>query len=137
MSKKRDRTDRYKSPAAAILTGISDLCRRPANNLTLNSLQSLEGKKVMITGASSGLGKAIAVELASRGAHVIMAVRSGIPDKGEDVKKKSGSAKVDMIHMDLSDLASLKNLCSAIRLRFGLLDLVICNAAMVTKKAGP
>ncbi len=65
------------------------------------------GKKVLITGASSGLGLATAIEMARRGAHVIMAVRSGIPAKGEEVKRKSGSDRVDMIHMDLTNLESL------------------------------
>ena len=137
MSGKNEKTDRYKSPVAAILTGISDLFKRPAHELNLNDLPSLEGKKVLITGASSGLGFATAVDLASRGAHVIMAVRSGIPGKGEEVKKASGSSKVDMIHMDLSDLDSLRSLCGEIREQFGLLDLIVCNAAMVARISRP
>jgi NAD(P)-dependent dehydrogenase (short-subunit alcohol dehydrogenase family) len=91
----------------------------------------------LISGSSSGLGFAVAVELASRGAHVIMAVRSGIPGKGEEVKKASGSSKVDMIHTDLSDLGSLGSLCKEIRENFGLLDLIVCNAAMVAKISRP
>jgi len=135
MNKKNDKTESYNSPVKAIFTGISDLFKRTENTLTLQDLPTLEGKKVMITGASSGLGFAIAVDLARRGAHVIMAVRSGIPGKGEQVKKESGSMKVDMIHMDLSDLDSLNKLCGDIKDRFGLLDLIICNAAMVAKNS--
>lgn len=135
MSGKNEKTDRYKSPVAAIFTGISDLFKRPAHELNLNDLPSLEGKKVLITGASSGLGFATAVDLASRGAFVIMAVRSGIPGKGEEVKKASGSQKVDMIHMDLSDLESLAGFTEEVKQRFGLIDIVICNAAMVANKS--
>ena len=135
MSGKSEGTDRYKSPVTAILTGISDLFKRPPDELNLKNLPSLEGKKVLITGASSGLGFATAVELACRGAHVIMAVRSGIPDKGEAVKKASGSPRVDMIRLDLSDLESLEPLCTEIRERFGMLDLLVCNAAMVAKNS--
>lgn len=137
MSRQNEKTDRYNSPVAAIFTGISDLFKRPAQELNLNDLPSLEGKKVLISGSSSGLGFAVAVELASRGAHVIMAVRSGIPGKGEEVRKASGSSKVDMIHTDLSDLGSLRSLCKEIRENFGLLDLIVCNAAMVARISRP
>jgi NAD(P)-dependent dehydrogenase (short-subunit alcohol dehydrogenase family) len=135
MSKNKDRTESYNSPLKAIFTGISDLFRKRASSLSLRDLPPLDGKKVLITGSSSGLGFATAVELASRGAHVIMAVRSGIPGKGEEVKKASGSVKVDMIHMDLSDLGSLPSLCKKIKEQFGLLDLLVCNAAMVARKS--
>jgi NAD(P)-dependent dehydrogenase (short-subunit alcohol dehydrogenase family) len=135
MNKNKDRTESYNSPVKAIITGISDLFKRPSSTLSLEGLPPLNGKKVLVTGASSGLGFATAVELARRGAHVIMAVRSGIPEKGEAVQKASGSTRVDMIRMDLSDLGSLKPLCNEIRERFGLLDLIVCNAAMVAKKS--
>ena len=137
MNKKKDRTESYNSPVKAIITGISDLFKKPASTLSLDGLPSMDGKKVLVTGSSSGLGFATAVELARRGAHVIMAVRSGMPDKGEAVKKASGSSRVDMIRLDLSDLGSLQPLCKEIRERFGLLDLIVCNAAMVAKKSRP
>jgi len=135
MAKRSDKTERYNSPVAAIFAGIGDLFKRPNQPLTTDNLPSLEGKKVLITGASSGLGFATAVDLASRGAHVIMAQRSGIPGKGEQVKRESGSEKVEMIKMDLSDLDSLKTLTSEIKERFGLLDIIVCNAAMVANKS--
>jgi len=135
MSGKSEKTERYKSPVTAIFTGISDLFKRPQNELNLKDLPSLEGKKVMITGASSGLGFATAVELATRGAHVIMAMRSGIPAKGEKVKSLSGSNKVDMIRMDLSDLESLATFTEEVKQSFGPIDIVVCNAAMVANKS--
>jgi len=135
MSANSDKTDRYKSPVAAIFTGISDLFKRSEQELTLDDLPSLDGKKVLITGASSGLGFATAVELARRGAHVLMAVRSGIPLKGEKVKSLSGSKKVDMIPLDLSDLESLRSFTQELKKKFGLIDIIVCNAAMVAKNS--
>jgi NAD(P)-dependent dehydrogenase (short-subunit alcohol dehydrogenase family) len=135
MSGKNDKTDRYKNPLTAIFTGISDLFKRPEHQLKLDDLPSLDGKRIMITGASSGLGFATAVELARRGAHVIMAVRSGIPSRGEDVKRLSGSRKVDMISLDLSKLESLSAFGEELKQRFGPLDIVVCNAAMVANKS--
>lgn len=137
MSGKSDKTDRYKSPVAAIFTGISDLFKRSDHQLNLDDLPPLDGKKVLITGASSGLGFATTVELARRGAHVIMAVRSGIPNKGEEVKNLSGSKKVDMIHMDLSDLESLESFVEELKEKFDLIDIIVCNAAMVAKNSRP
>jgi NAD(P)-dependent dehydrogenase (short-subunit alcohol dehydrogenase family) len=124
---------KYNSPVRAIFTGISDLFRHNSEELSLDNLPGLEGKKVLITGASSGLGLAAAVEMARMGAEVIMAVRSGIPEKGELVKRKSGSEKVHMIRMDLTNLDELITLPSAILRKFGPIDVLICNAAMVPR----
>jgi NAD(P)-dependent dehydrogenase (short-subunit alcohol dehydrogenase family) len=135
MQPESNQSNRYKSPVKATLAGISDLFKRPAGEWTTRDLPPMEGKRVLITGASSGLGFATAVEMAGRGAHVIMAVRSGIPGKGEEVKRKSGSQKVDMVHLDLSDLESLDRFASEITERFGPMDIIICNAAMVAKRS--
>lgn len=135
MSANSDKTKRYTSPVAAIFTGISDLFKRSGNQLDLQGLPPLDGKKVLITGASSGLGFATAVDLARRGAHVIMAVRSGIPLKGEEVRRKSGSEKVDMIPLDLSKLESLKSFTLELKDKFGPIDIIVCNAAMVAKNS--
>lgn len=134
MSGKSDKTDRYSNPSAAIFTGITDLFKRSGNILNLNDLPPMDGKRVLITGASSGLGFATAVELAKRGAEVIMAVRSGIPHKGEEVKRKSGSQQVHMIPLDLSNLDSLATFPEELKEKFGPIDIIICNAAMVAKK---
>lgn len=137
MKEENSRTEKYKSPVKAIFTGITDLFRRSVGELSLDGLPSLEGKKVLITGASSGLGLATAIEMASRGAHVIMAVRSGIPGKGDLVKRKSGSEKVDMICLDLARLESLPAFAEELKSRFGMPDVVVCNAAMVAKQGRP
>ena len=64
-----------------------------------------------------------------------MAVRSGIPHKGDEARRKSGSDKVHMVHMDLCDLEELKKLPGEIKKQFGGLDIVICNAAIVARKS--
>jgi len=135
MGQKENRQQQYESPAKAILTGISDLFRKPADPLILSESDRLDGKNVMITGSSSGLGLATAVELARRGARVIMAVRSGIPDRGELVKKRSGSGFVEMVHVDLSDPVSIEHLAREVADRIGPLDVLICNAAVVTQNS--
>jgi len=126
---------KYNNPLAATYNGISDLFKKRERVGELKANEKLDGKKVLITGASSGLGLASAKELAKLGGEVIMAVRSGIPDKGEEVKKASGSEKVHMMHVDLSDFDSIKKLVSEVKSRFGKIDILICNAAIVSKKA--
>lgn len=130
-----ERQNKYTNPFMATFTGIRDLFRKRHGSLALNEEDRLDGRKVLVTGASSGLGLATAVRLAQRGAHVIMACRSGIPEKGEEVKKKSGSAKVDMVRVDFKDFGSVKAMVMEVKERFGPIDIYICNAAVVTKGA--
>lgn len=132
---KHSKKQRYNSPVRAIATGIGDLFRTPQTQLSLEGNERLDGKRVLITGASSGLGLATAVELARRGARVVMAVRSGIPEKGEEVKRKSGSEQVEMVHVDLSDPVSIDNLVNTVIHRSDPLDILICNAAVVTQQS--
>src|SRR5450759_871941 len=86
---------KYSNPFSATFTGIMDLFRKhePAGELT--PTDRFDGKTVLVDGAISGLGFAVAVEVGRRGAKVIMACRSGIPGKGEEVKRLSRS---DDIH---------------------------------------
>ncbi|MEI6900900.1 MAG: hypothetical protein WCL00_13560, partial [Bacteroidota bacterium] len=81
---------KYNNPVTATLTGIMDLFRKQIPVGELKSTDRLDGKTVLVDGSSSGLGFAIAVDVAKRGAKVIMACRSGIPEKGEMVKRLSG-----------------------------------------------
>lgn len=126
---------KYNSPLKATLTGISSLFKERPRVGVLSEGDRLEGKKVIITGASSGLGLATAKKIAGLGAEVIMGVRSGIPEKGEEVKKDSGSDKINMNYVDLSDFESIKNFVFEIKDQYGAIDVLICNAAMVASRA--
>ena len=125
----------YDSPVQATVTGIINLFKKRARIGFLSPEERLDGKKILITGASSGLGFATAIELAKRGGTVIMAVRSGFPEKAEEVKKKSGSENVFIHRVDLSDFYSIKNLVKEVKTNYGQIDILICNAAVVAKKS--
>jgi len=101
---------KYSNPVSATLTGIRDLFRKQTPAGELNPSDRLDGKTVLVDGSSSGLGFAIAVDVARRGARVIMACRTGIPEKGEKVKKLSGNPDVKMLHVDFTDLNSIRQL---------------------------
>ncbi len=126
---------KYNNPVSATINGIRDLFKNKERVGTLSHGDRLDGKKVLVTGSSSGLGLATAKQLAAFGAEVIMAVRSGIPARGEEVKKASGSSNVTMLPVDLSDFDSIRNLVMNGKNRIGKIDVLICNAAMVSKKA--
>jgi NAD(P)-dependent dehydrogenase (short-subunit alcohol dehydrogenase family) len=91
----------------------------------------LDGRTCLVTGANSGLGKGIAIRLAKRGAHVIMACRSGIPEAGEEVRAASGNPNVEMIQVDLSDFDSIRAFCDELRDRKVTLDVAVFNAGVV------
>lgn len=127
--------NKYNSPLSATLKGITDLFKKQERIEGLKAEERIDGKKVLITGSSSGLGLATAKELAGRGAEIIMAVRSGIPEKGEEVKKASGSDQIHMLPVDLSDFDTIEKLVKAVKSQFGQIDILICNAAVVSKNA--
>jgi NAD(P)-dependent dehydrogenase (short-subunit alcohol dehydrogenase family) len=129
------REGNYDNPAGAILTGIKDLFRKRERAGRIREEEHLENKNVLITGASSGLGFAVALQLAKKGANVYMACRSGIPEKGEKVKKLTGSKSVWMLPVDLSDFRSIHSIVRRIVERKIRFDIIICNAAIVPKKS--
>ena len=102
------RQQKYSNPAMAVLVGLRDMFKTKEVCGVLSPDDRLDDKTVFVDGSSSGLGFAIAVEVAKRGANVIMACRSGIPEKGEEVKRLSGNPNVWMVHVDLADTNSIE-----------------------------
>lgn len=126
---------KYNSPLRATLTGIVELFKKQDRIGFLGAEERLDGKRVMITGSSSGLGLAVAKQLSSLGAEVIMAVRSGIPEKGDEVIKASGNSNLKMLHVDLADFSSINQLTDDLIKKVGKIDVLICNAAIVVGQA--
>ena len=101
----------------------------------LSASVRIDGKTCLVTGANSGLGKAVAIDLATRGGHVLMACRSGHPDAGEDVKAASGADRVEMLRVDLSDMRSVHRLCDELRDRGTTIDIAVLNAGVMPRRA--
>jgi len=127
----------HKNPVTAVVTAISDMFSEKGQLPPIGEDERLDDKTALVTGANTGLGKAVAIQLAERGAHVLMACRSGHPDAGEEVKAASGSDKVEMLKVDLSDLESAANLCDQLKGR--ALDITIFNAGLMplSTRRGP
>lgn len=121
---------RFDNPIEAVLVGVKELFNRQTNLRPIQDSDRLDGKTTLITGANSGIGFAVAVEYARRGAHVIMACRGGIPQAGDKVRKLSGSDKVEMIRVDLTSLDSIYGLTDQLKQRNLQLDVVVDNAGV-------
>lgn len=130
----------HQGPVRATLSGLVDLIdlarRSPRDALRpLPADLRLDGKTALITGASSGLGHAAAIDLARRGARVILALRGGIPTAGQDIAARSGSTQVEMLPLDLADLDSVVALTRTLAERGERLDLLIANAGVLPARA--
>ena len=121
----------HRNPITAVLSGVLDQRSKEPKVTPVGPEVRLEGRTCLVTGANSGLGKGIAIRLARRGAHVIMACRSGIPEAGEDVRRASGNDNVEMIRVDLSDFDSIETFCDELRDRKVTLDVAVFNAGVV------
>lgn len=89
-------------------------------------------KYCLVTGASSGIGKEVAIGLAKAGAHVMMVSRDRA--KGEaalkDVKDQSGSTNIDLVFADLSSQQSIRQLAQEVQQKFPKLNVLINNAGV-------
>ena len=128
---------RFDNPVVASLAGFYDRFRKQELKPRFKETDNFNGKTVLITGANSGLGFALAVQAAERGARVIMACRRQIPEAGEKVKKLTGSDKVEMRHLDLSKINSIHNFADNLVRDKIKLDVVILNAASAASRSRP
>jgi NAD(P)-dependent dehydrogenase (short-subunit alcohol dehydrogenase family) len=98
--------------------------------------EEMKGKICLVTGASSGVGKATATAMADVGASVIMVCRD--ETRGEaaraQVVSESGNPSVDLMLADLSSLASVRGLAAEFNARYAKLDVLINDAAIFTSK---
>ena len=89
----------------------------------------LAGKIALITGASRGIGAAVAERLAHEGAHLVLAGRTvgGLEETDDRVRAAGGSAT--LVPFDLRDFIKIDELAAALYERYGRLDILIGNAA--------
>src|SRR5580692_12422085 len=89
----------------------------------------LAGKVALITGASRGIGAAVAERFAREGAHVVLAARTvgGLEEVDDKVRAAGGAAT--LVPLDLRDFIKIDELAAAIYERFGRLDILVGNAA--------
>ncbi|CAK6974704.1 dehydrogenase/reductase SDR family member 13-like [Scomber scombrus] len=96
------------------------------------SKAKLHGKTVIVTGSNTGIGKTTAIDLAKRGARVILACRSKQRGEAalEEVKRESGSSQVVFMQMDLGSLKSVRSFAENFLKTETRLDILINNAGV-------
>jgi NAD(P)-dependent dehydrogenase (short-subunit alcohol dehydrogenase family) len=89
----------------------------------------LAGKIALITGASRGIGAAVAERFASEGAHVVLAARTvGGLEEVDDAVRAAGS-NATLVPVDLHDFVKIDEVAARLFDRWGRLDILVGNAA--------
>ncbi len=93
---------------------------------------NLEGKIALITGASRGIGAAVARKYASLGCHVILVARNvqGL-EKVDDLIKQDGKGAATLVPLDLQKTDQIDQLVLSVAEKFGKLDILVGNAAIL------
>jgi len=96
---------------------------------------AIKGKRVMITGASSGIGKAAALQVAEAGAAVLLVARS--PEKLEETKAeiedRGGEAHIHKC--DLSDMDDIERMADEVIAEHGGVDILVNNAGRSIRRS--
>jgi len=89
-----------------------------------------KGRNALVTGASRGIGRACAVELAREGANVAINFRSH-PEEAEEVAReiRAAGAKALLVQADVADQKAVEQMVASAASEFGSLDFFVSNAA--------
>ena len=96
------------------------------------TIPDLSGKLVLVTGATRGIGRAVAIAAASAGAELVITGRTIGALEEVDDEIRAGDGHATIVEMDMKDTAAMPRLAAAIAERWGRLDGFIANAAILT-----
>ena len=120
----------------AVVSAIRDLKQPKAEEISpVPDNVRIDGKTCLVTGASSGLGKAAAVELARRGGNMILACRPGHVETRDEIRQLSGSETVEVMEVDFADLESVHRFCDLLNQRDIRIDIALMNAGLMPRQA--
>ncbi|KAL3663996.1 hypothetical protein V7S43_010883 [Phytophthora oleae] len=108
-----------------------------SGNWDVTRIPSQKGKVVIVTGANSGIGFITALELARKGAHVVLACRNrerGLKaeaDIQELLRAAPDAGTVKFMLVDIADLSSVHSFCETFKQMHPRLDLLVNNAGIV------
>ncbi len=126
---------RFDNPVIAALAGVKDFFSKQQLSNHLKETDRMDGKTCLVTGANSGLGFAVAVDLARRGGKVIMAHRRQLTESEKKAKEKSSSEKIIGKYLDLSKIETIHEFVEDLDKEGYKLDVVILNAGVALPRA--
>ena len=88
----------------------------------------ISGKTALVTGASSGMGAAIAKELAKQGAQVLLLARNEARLKQVETEIKAAGGQARFYTVDLGDTEAVKSVAQRIQTEVGTPDILVNNA---------
>lgn len=97
------------------------------------SNKSLKGKVILVTGASKGLGKALAEILYAEGASLALVARD--QNSLKDFVSKMDSKKILMLAGDINDEAFVKDFIKKVTLKYGKIDCLVNNAGIFNNQS--
>ena len=116
-----------RKPAKSLLSAcVSTAYRAPYRTAQVNAVAELRGKGALVTGAASGIGRAVAIDLARHGANVLFA----------DVNDKDGAIAASEVsggvfqHADVSSRADCRALVERATAEWGGVDILVNNAGL-------
>ena len=89
------------------------------------------GRIALVTGASRGIGAAIAKKLAAEGAHVVLTARTAKDLEAVEDRIFAAGGSATIAPLDLTETGSIDRLAAALRERWGKIDYMVLNAAML------
>ncbi len=99
-------------------------------------MQDLKGKVAIVTGASRGIGRHIALQLAQRGADVAINYRSRQPEADEVVKEiEANGVRALAFQADLSKMPEARSLIRQVHEKWGRIDILVNNAGITKDKS--
>ncbi len=109
------------------------LGRRLQGNVSLE--KSVRGRIVMVTGASSGIGKAAAMKIADAGGTVLLVART--PEKLETTKEQieAGGGSANIHRCDLSDMDDIERMADEVLGEHGHVDILVNNAGRSIRRS--
>ena len=129
---------RFKNPVEAVLVGTKELVRVKPNTRPINDSDRLDDKICLITGANSGVGWGVAKLWAARGATIIMACRTLVPDRAAELRELSGNPNIHLYELDLGDFDKIDAFVDKLKADDIRLDVSLFNAgggAAVARKS--
>ncbi len=92
----------------------------------------LAGRIALITGASRGIGAAVAERFAAEGAKLVLTARTvGGLEETDDAVRRAGGERATLVPLDLRDFDKIDQLGASLVERFGRLDILVGNAGVL------